>query len=124
MTWSYSGNPLSSSVDAVRFYLQDVDEDNAMMSDEEILFLLSTDLDPKLAAIAGIKTLILRYSTLADTVIGETSISYTQKVSDLSQLLKDMSSEATLGTEIGIATSSDGYQGPKMLFKKGMFDNG
>lgn len=44
-TWSYSGDPASSDKDAVRFYLQDVEEAEPFLSDEEINHLVNTYLD-------------------------------------------------------------------------------
>jgi len=41
MTWTYSGNPSSSNLDAVRFLSGDTDSSNQLISNEEISFLLS-----------------------------------------------------------------------------------
>lgn len=41
MTFSYSGNPSSSSHDQVRFLIGDTDETEAKLQDEEITWLLS-----------------------------------------------------------------------------------
>ena len=40
MTFSYSGNPASSALDEVRFYCQDTDENDQLLSDEEINYLI------------------------------------------------------------------------------------
>lgn len=40
MTWSWSGDPATSELDEVRFYVQDTDETFPLISDEEISFLL------------------------------------------------------------------------------------
>lgn len=40
MTWSYSGDPSTSDLDAVRFHLQDVDTADQLMTDEELQFVL------------------------------------------------------------------------------------
>ena len=45
MTWTYSEDPAASNKDAVRFYLQDVVEDEPFLSDEEIQHLIDTYLD-------------------------------------------------------------------------------
>jgi hypothetical protein len=39
--FSYSGNPADSLLDAIRFYSQDIDENDPFISDEEIAFLIS-----------------------------------------------------------------------------------
>lgn len=40
MSFSYSGNPSSSSLDRLRFLLMDIDESSAIFSDEEIQYLI------------------------------------------------------------------------------------
>jgi len=45
MTWTYSSDPATSDLDAVRFLLQDVEEQEAFLTNEEIQYLLDTYLD-------------------------------------------------------------------------------
>jgi hypothetical protein len=40
-TWTYSGDPSASSLDAVRFLVQDTDGNDPKLGDEELLWLLS-----------------------------------------------------------------------------------
>lgn len=40
-TWTYSGDPSASTRDAVRFWMQDVDESLPLMSDAEVDYLVS-----------------------------------------------------------------------------------
>lgn len=40
MSWSYSGNPGDGDLEAIRFYVQDTDSTDQLISDEEILFLI------------------------------------------------------------------------------------
>lgn len=42
MSFSYSGDPSSSSLDAARFLLGDTDSSNPIMQDEEIQYILDT----------------------------------------------------------------------------------
>lgn len=42
MTFSYSGNPATSTRDAIRFYCQDVDIDDQFITDEEIDFIITS----------------------------------------------------------------------------------
>jgi len=42
VTFSYSGNPASSDLDEVRFYSQDTDSDDQLLTNEEITFLINT----------------------------------------------------------------------------------
>jgi hypothetical protein len=40
MSWSYSGDPSASDLDAVRFYVQDIVDTRQLISDEELQFLI------------------------------------------------------------------------------------
>jgi len=40
MSWNYSGDPTDSDLDAVRFYVQDTDSTDPLLSDEEIQYLI------------------------------------------------------------------------------------
>lgn len=40
MTWSYSGDPSDSDLDAIRFFVQDTDSEDQFISNEEIEFLI------------------------------------------------------------------------------------
>jgi hypothetical protein len=39
MTWSYSGDPADSDLDAIRFFCQDTDTEDQLITDEEIEYL-------------------------------------------------------------------------------------
>lgn len=57
MSATYSGNPSSSDQDQVRFLLGDTNMSEAKFTDEEVDFLLSTWIDPILAAAEGAQVL-------------------------------------------------------------------
>jgi len=40
MAWSYSGDPSSTQLDELRFWIQDTDPSNPLMDDEGLLYLL------------------------------------------------------------------------------------
>ena len=58
MTWSYSGDPGSSTRDEVRFLIQDTDTDNQLLSNEELDYLITAYIDPYSAAVAAVVSLI------------------------------------------------------------------
>ena len=41
MSWSYSGDPSDSNLDEVRFWLQDTDSTDQLLTDEEIEFVIA-----------------------------------------------------------------------------------
>lgn len=47
MTWTWSQDPATSDLDAVRFHLQDTDSTDPLMSDEEIQFVIDQWVDIK-----------------------------------------------------------------------------
>lgn len=62
MAWTYSGNPGSSSLDLVRFLIQDTDSTDQLLSNEEITYLIGAYGDPYSAAIASVTSLIAKAS--------------------------------------------------------------
>jgi hypothetical protein len=41
MAWTYSGDPADSDLDEVRFYVQDIDPEDQLLTDESIEFLIA-----------------------------------------------------------------------------------
>lgn len=72
MSWTYSGDPQASDLDAVRFLLQDVEEDGALFPDEEIRYAISI-----VAPIYGDNLMVAAYlsDVLAASWTGEGNIS-------------------------------------------------
>lgn len=79
MAWSYSGNPGSSSLDLVRFLIQDTDISDQLLSNEEINYLIGAYGDPYSAAIAAVGTLIAQASRVQSEskAVADLSISIT-----------------------------------------------
>ena len=80
-TYTYSGDPASSTKDAVRFYIGDVDTSRPLLSDEEIAFLLlgTNPVDtPTQAAIQALRILSTKFAREADVTVGEISKSFSQ----------------------------------------------
>jgi len=78
MTWTYSGNPAASNLDAVRFLCGDTDTTNQLISNEEITFLLSEwNSDTYLAAAFACDAIAGVYAGKSDSSrsVGDLSIS-------------------------------------------------
>lgn len=75
MTWTYSGDPGASALDEVRFLIQDTDQDDQLLSDEEIEYLIDVYVDPYSAAVAAVISLIGKASR---------AVEESKKVADLS----------------------------------------
>ena len=78
MTWSYD-DTLSEDRDKVRFYVQDTNQDEQILSDEEIAFLLTSEGSVRAAAIVAADTIAGKYARFVDSAVGDLSISYSQK---------------------------------------------
>jgi hypothetical protein len=74
MTWSYSGDPSTSSKDQVRFFVGDTDINNQLSSDEEIIWVLSVQSSIYLAA-----------ATVCESIGSKFNVSVDEKVGDLSR---------------------------------------
>lgn len=86
MTWTYSGNPSSSSLDAVRFRIGDTDTEDQLVTDEEIAYLLTEWGNVPSASIAACEAIAAKFSRLADRQIGNLRISASQKSEQYRQL--------------------------------------
>lgn len=82
MTWSYSADALSETVDGplmqVRLHIGDTDEDDQQLQDEEIQYLLTQESTTLMAASRACEILAARYARQADKKVGDLSITYTK----------------------------------------------
>lgn len=86
MTWSYSGDPSSSDLDALRFLIGDTDTSDQQFSDEELNYLLDqTDDNVVAAALLAIDRLLIKYSRTPDQKTGDIDIKYSQRVEQLTK---------------------------------------
>lgn len=134
MSWSYSGDPSSSEVDTVRFYVQDTDESLQLLTDEEIQYLIDewyTKYESYIyvAAVAA--------ATITNKFTGQVSISadgVSVSVADLAdryrKLAEDLRSTykaEKAGAELNLDNIMVGYeQDPRIKplnFGIGMHDN-
>jgi hypothetical protein len=94
---SYFGNPGSSHLDAVRFYIGDTDPDNEILSDDEITALLTETGDqPFLAAALAAEAIAARYARRVDKSVGDLHISNSQLSKQYRDLASQLRSRATL----------------------------
>ena len=91
MAFTYTNDPTNDTTDRVRFLLQDTVSTTAILSDEEIAYLLATWTDPVEAARAGAQVIAANFARQAD---------YSKSVGDLS-LSETYSSRAAEYREIG-----------------------
>ena len=90
MSWSYSGDPTTSRKDQVRFYIGDTDENNQLLSDEEIASITATYTNPFWAAGVAANTLAARFAPSTEEKVGSWGGAYQQRYDHFLQLSKDM----------------------------------
>lgn len=71
MTWSYSGNPADSTVDALRFLTGDTNTDDQQLSNEEITYISTSYTDNNLAAAELCEAIAAKYARQVDTTNGD-----------------------------------------------------
>ncbi len=134
MTWTYSGDPSLSDVDAIRFLIGDTDSSDQLLQNEEINYLLSLGGgSPEYAAFLGAESIAAKFSRLADSKVGELSKSASQQAEGYRRLASDL--KARFFATGGVLPSFGGISYDKERtyemdtdlksspFKDGQFDN-
>ena len=97
MTWSYSGNPGSSTLNEIRFLIQDTDTNDQLLSNEEIEYLIGVWSDPYAAAIAAVSSLVAKSAREEEESkkVGDLSLSVKSgaRVQQFTALIKRLESE-------------------------------
>lgn len=82
MTWSYSGDPSSSTLDEIRFLIQDTDTNDQLLSNEEITYLSGAYGDPYSAAVACVVALIGQAARSSEESKSVGDLSLSRKLGD------------------------------------------
>jgi hypothetical protein len=96
MTFTYSGDPSTSTRNYVRFLIHDTDSTDALFSDEELNYVISEwGNDPYKSARECAEILIARFSRLADSSsksVGDISVSesYSSKIAHYKELANSL----------------------------------
>ena len=85
-TWTYSGDPSASSLDAVRFLIGDTDPTDRQLSDEEILYLTTQRTSDYGAASSACLALVAKYSRQVSTYVGDLRVAAEQRQEHYQQL--------------------------------------
>lgn len=111
MSFSYSGNPASSSLDAVRFLIGDTNSATPQLQDAEINWELSEETNVYRAAAVLCIRLAAKFAQLAtNKSVGDLSLSYAgrQKIyENLAAELRIKDSNQSVAPYMGGATYSD-----------------
>jgi hypothetical protein len=87
MSWTYTGNPLNSQKDAVRFLVADTKVEDSFVTDEEILWALQqSNNDTYLAVVVVARALSAQFSVLADEEIGPLKFKYAERAKNYAKI--------------------------------------
>lgn len=134
MTWTYSGDPSASEKDTVRFLIQDIDENEPLVSDEEITYAVDTwyELKGSLQYCAAVVADILsaKYTREASYSADGVSVNMAQAAQqfrDLAMALREQHKNLLVGgsPDVGGISPYEGlYPGVKnFAFGTGMHDD-
>lgn len=134
MTFEYSGDPSTSSKDAVRFLMQDTNDEDVLLQDEEIDWLLTQHGDVGAAAVAGLTTLANRYASMAiaEKEVGDLRIKYADRSAALRAQAEQVSNSVVTVAPVPVMTGStfSGRESARSdldrvpdVFEVGMHDN-
>lgn len=79
MTWTYSGDPASSTRDAVRFLIGDTDTSDQLISNEEINYFVTEFANARRAASEAARAVAAKYARLMSRSIGGLSADFSAK---------------------------------------------
>lgn len=78
MTFTYTNSPKTSTVDALRLLLGDVDAANSVFSNEELEYFSSMDTNKFMVAYHACQSAAAKFSQLSDKSLGPMNVSYSQ----------------------------------------------
>lgn len=91
MTWTYSGDPADSEKDAVRFLIGDTDTTDQLLSDEEIVYTITTAGSLYQAAHDSAYAIASTFARLATSKsVGDLSLSYSDRAASFYQVADRM----------------------------------
>lgn len=139
MTWTYGGNPGTSTAaerrDAVRFLVGDTDTNDQQATDEEISFSLSQASNNVYSAAASIASSLMgKYARLVDVSFGEVKTSYSQRMANYKALRDKLRVDASRLGSLGLPeaggisiadmeSAREDSDRVRPYFREGQFDN-
>lgn len=134
MSWSYSGDPSSSTRDLVRFLLRDTDTTDQLFSNEELDYLVTTWANGYEAARNGAEILASKFTRQADLSksVGDLSLSESyggraQEYRDLAMSLAEQRQRLIPATPWvdpqNLVATANRKDAGKTDFRVGQFDN-
>lgn len=89
MAWSYDPS-LTTDKDRARFYIGDTDQEDPLLSDEEIDALIELEGSPRKAAITALEHLAAKFSRQADTDNTGLAVSASQRAKAFAERAQEL----------------------------------
>lgn len=134
MTWTYTGDPSSSTKDEVRFLVGDTDADNQLVQDEEITYALSAEASTMRAAVRVARAIASYYARSTEKQVGDLKIKAGEIYKNYLKIVESLEQEAA-GSIPGAMPFAGGISKAQKYtqesdtdrvepsFSKGMMDN-
>ena len=90
MSWTYSGDPASTTRDAVRFMVGDTDTTEQLITDEEIAYLVTTHGSTNRVASEAARAIAAKFARLMSRSVGGLSANFSAKYSQYLALANDL----------------------------------
>ena len=132
MSWTYSGDPSASTIDAVRFLVGDTDTGDQLVQNEEVSFALANEGSTNMAAATICRAIAARFSRQADKTVGKLQISLSQKAKSYLEMANKLElKSSTLAMPycggLSIKEKENNIQDtslPQPSFRRGLMDYG
>lgn len=108
MAWTYSGDPSNNDKDAVRFLIFDTDVSDQLLTDEEILYLLSVETTVIRAAYRAATALAAKFARLVNESVGSISVSCGEKYKNYLALCKKLKAQYQMDAAFSAAPYAGG----------------
>lgn len=129
--WTYSGDPTTSEKDAVRFWLQDTDENRKLLSDQEIAYVQTVSdpiyADPIACAAIACSAVMAKFAKEAPITADGVSVGIDQlqaHFKDLRAQLKDLYDEVAGASGVPLVFGIDVFEIPDFGIKPPSFGKG
>jgi len=96
VSWTYSGDPAASSLDAVRFLVGDTDTDDQLVTDEEIMYLLAQVGNVYAAARDAARAITAKFARMPDQSVDGLSYRYSQRAASFSALAARLDRQSSM----------------------------
>ena len=102
MTWTYTNQPTTVQLDAVRLLIGDVLSADPQMTDEELSYFISVEGSSIRAAMAACRAQIALFARQVDKAVGDLKISYGQRAEHYKALLGELQANLARTQYVGV----------------------